>query len=518
MGTGNSQRAGPAQRTLGLISRRKLNFGPFVDPHQRLNYVYIRCGQILIAAFLVFQKNLDSYLAKLARPAANTDPNSITALNEKPGFAARKAATDILGNVIHKQRPLDSELDPSSGHSGFRAMPVNDRALVRAIIGSSLRRHGEISQIIDRLLDRRIPEKTGRVLDILHVAIAQMLYMDVPNRAAVSLAVDHASADRRARPYKGLVNGVLRRLDREQTDITADLDRARLNTPDWLFESWKAAYGPETARAIASAHQKEAALDLTVKTDPEAWAQCLQGAVVGAGSVRLSHKGAIDLLDGFEEGAWWVQDLSASLPAKLLGDLSGKRVADLCAAPGGKTAQLALAGGVVTAVDISKSRLKRVSENLARLQLSADIVATDLRAWEPEEPFDAILLDAPCSATGTIRRHPDVPWLKQPYDVERLVEIQSDLLRRAANWLKPGGQLVYCTCSLEPAEGEKQIENFLAERTDFTNSAILPDEIGGLHQCITNEGYLRTLPSHLTDTESIPGGLDGFFAARLTRP
>lgn len=457
-------------------------------------------------------------MAKPDRPAANIDPNSVSQLIEKPGFAARKAAADILGNVVHKRRPLDNELDLSSGHSGFRALPANDRALVRAIIGSSLRRHGEISTIIDRLLDRRIPEKTGRVLDILHVAIAQMLYMDVPNRAAVSLAVDHASADRRARPYKRLVNGVLRRLDREQIDLTADLDRERLNTPGWLFENWEATYGPEVARAIANAHQKEAALDLTVKADPEAWAKRLNGAVVGSGSVRLSQKGAIDQLDGFNEGAWWVQDLSASLPAKLLGDLSEKRVADLCAAPGGKTAQLVLAGGMVTAVDISKSRLKRVSENLARLQLKADIIATDLRMWEPDEPFDAILLDAPCSATGTIRRHPDVPWSKQPHDIERLVEIQADLLRRAANWLKPGGQLIYCTCSLEFAEGEMQIANFLSDRADFKNLAILPEEIGGLQQCITSEGYLRTLPSHLTDTENIQGGLDGFFAARLTRP
>ena len=205
------------------------------------------------------------------------------------------------------------------------------------------------------------------------------------------------------------------------------------------------------------------------------------------------------------------------MPARLLGDVSGKRVADLCAAPGGKTAQLAACGANVTAVDISKSRLKRVSENLARLKLKADIVASDLREWEPKEPFDAILLDAPCSATGTIRRHPDVPWIKRPRDIEKLAEIQADLLRRVAGWLKPGGLLVYCTCSLERSEGERQIEAFLADTEGFETIPVLPEEIGGLTRCVTPEGYLRTLPFHLPDAETIQGGLDGFFAARLKR-
>ncbi len=436
---------------------------------------------------------------------------------DKPGFAARKVAADILGNVAFKHRPLDGELDTASGHSGFRALANNDRALVRAIIGAALRHRGEIAEILNRLLDREIPEKTGRVLDILHVAIAQMLFLDVPDRAAVSLAVDHASADRRARPYKGLVNGVLRRLGREREDITSDLDPERLNTPDWLFGSWVSAYGEESARKIAQAHQKEAALDLTVKSDPEDWAKRLGGAVVGAGSVRLSHKGAIDKLDGFADGAWWVQDAAASLPARLMGDLAGKRVADLCAAPGGKTAQLAVAGATVTAVDISKSRLKRVMENMARLSLTAETVAADLREWQPEDSFDAILLDAPCSATGTIRRHPDVPWIKREQDVEKLSGIQAELLVRVSDWLKPGGTLVYCTCSLERAEGEDQIAAFLAKTDNFELSPIQASEIGGLEQCLTSEGYLRSLPFHLIETDGISGGLDGFFAARLTR-
>lgn len=438
-------------------------------------------------------------------------------MKDKPGFSARKVAADILGNVVHKRRPLDGELDASSGHSGFRELAPNDKGLVRAILGACLRHRGELNELLERLLDRRIPEKTGRVTDILHVAMAQMLYLDIPDRAAVSLAVDHASIDRRAVPYKGLVNGVLRRLGREREEVAGDLDTNRLNTPDWLFDSWAAAYGEETALAVAAAHQNEAALDLTVKENPASWAERLGGTVVGAGSVRLHRKGAVDALDGFAEGAWWVQDAAASMPARLLGDLSGKTAADLCAAPGGKTAQLAAAGAKVTAVDISKSRLKRVTENLARLGLEAEVIASDLREWEPAEPFDAILLDAPCSATGTIRRHPDVPWIKQAYDVGVLSEVQSVLLRRVADWLKPGGTMVYCTCSLERAEGEDQIAAFLVDQAGFELVPVRPEEVGGLEAVITPEGYLRTLPCHPATTDGGETGLDGFFAARIRR-
>lgn len=457
----------------------------------------------------------------MTNPAAKTQKPSKKPpadQKEKPGFAARKVAADILGNVVHKKRPLDGELDLTSGHSGFRALAANDRSLVRAIAGAALRHRGEISEILERLLDRQIPEKTGRVLDILHVAITQMLFLDIPDRAAVSIAVDHAAMDRRARPYKGLVNGVLRRLGREREDITADLDADRLNTPDWLWESWVEGYGPETARAIASANRVEAALDLTVKSDAQGWAEKLGGQVVGAASVRLVRKGAVDALEGYEAGDWWVQDAAAALPARLLGDVTGLRVADLCAAPGGKTAQLAAAGGHVTAVDISKGRLKRLEENMARLGLAVATVAKDLRDFEPAEPFDAILLDAPCSATGTIRRHPDVPWIKKPYDIEKLSEIQKDLLDRVLDWLKPGGVLVYCTCSLEPAEGEAQVLSFLERHgSKIKLMPVEPAEIGGLGKCITQEGYLRCRP----DLQAVPGGdvagMDGFFAARFRR-
>lgn len=371
--------------------------------------------------------------------------------------------------------------------------------------------------LLERVLDRRIPEKTGRVLDILHVAIAQVLYLDVPDRAAVSIAVDVAASDRRARPYKGLVNGVLRRLGRERDDLVEGLDNPKIAAPDWLFERWASAYGMETARAIAAAHLQEAFVDLTVKSNPEDWAARLSGKVVGAGSVRLSPKGPVDQLEGFDGGEWWVQDAAASLPARLLGDVAGKGVADLCAAPGGKSAQLAAAGATVTAVDISKSRLKRVKENFNRLKLSADIVAADLKDWEPGKTFDAILLDAPCSATGTIRRHPDVQHLKQPQDIETLAGIQREILARAATWVKPGGLLVFCTCSMEPQEGEDQVAWFLENFPGFALVPVRPEEVGDNSAFVSSEGYLRTLPFMPARADGTETGVDGFFAARFHR-
>lgn len=457
-------------------------------------------------------------MARPFKPKQNKKPQQdAPRLQDKPGFAARKVAADILGNVVHKHRPLDGELELQSGHSGFRALEPKDRALVRAILGAALRHRGEISEILTRLLDRDIPEKTGRVLDILHIAIAQMLFLDIPDRAAVSLAVDHASADSRSRVYKGLVNGVLRRLGRERDIMTEDLDGEVLNTPEWLFTRWSETYGEETARKIAAAHQHEAALDISVKSDPKEWAERLEGQLIAGKTIRLSRKGPVDGLAGFDEGAWWVQDLAASLPARLLGDVSGRSVADLCAAPGGKTAQLAASGAKVTAVDISKGRLKRLSQNMDRLGLSVETEVADLRKYDPTEPFDAILLDAPCSATGTIRRHPDVPWLKRERDIETLAEIQKELLERVAGWLKPGGQMVYCTCSMERDEGEAQIEAFLKAHPDFRLVPVAGEEIGGLNACISPEGYVRTLPFHSVDPNLELTGLDGFFAARLQR-
>ncbi|AXS42318.1 transcription antitermination factor NusB [Breoghania sp. L-A4] len=475
------------------------------------------------------------------------------------GLACRRTAADILGNVVHRKATLTSELDPRTGHAVYRQLDVKDRALTRAIVSVALRRRGQIADVVARLVDRPIPEKTGRAEDILHVAIAQILFLEVADHAAVSLAVTHAGRDRKAQPYKGLINGVLRRLTREREEIVASQDETVLNTPEWMRERWEAAYGREKTREIARAHLSEAALDLTVKPGADgdsgaaAWAERYEGIVLPTGSVRLQLRGALEKLPGFSKGEWWVQDAAASLPATLLGDVSGLRVADLCAAPGGKTAQLAAAGAHVTAVDVSSARLKRLDANMKRLKLKVKTVVADLvgdpdaieRAaqepdgispvepvkgkkkagssrvqpalWAPEEPFDAILLDAPCSATGTIRRHPDIPYLKRPRDIEALAVIQAALLDRVADWVKPGGLVVYCTCSLEPEEGAAQIDALLARSNAFERVAIAPDEVPGLEGAITDAGDLRTLPGGLPHETPQLSGIDGFFVARLRR-
>jgi len=325
-----------------------------------------------------------------------------------------------------------------------------------------------------------------------------------------------AQADRRGNRYVGLVNAVLRRVAQRGSAELADVDPVMLDTPEWLLKRWSHAYGEETARAIAQANRNEPALDLTVKVDPQAWAPRLHGRALPTGTLRTLAHGAVSLLPGFSEGAWWVQDAAAALPAHLLGDVRGLNVVDLCAAPGGKTAQLALAGAHVTAVDRSPQRLARLRENFTRLGLSAEIIATDVAEWRGG-PFDAVLLDAPCSSTGTIRRHPDIPWLKSEADLAVLTALQQRLLDRAVTLTKPGGTIVYCVCSLEQEEGDAQIEALLAREPHVERRPLQASDVFGRAEFITSAGDLRTLPCHLPDPEPRWGGLDGFYAARLLR-
>jgi len=307
---------------------------------------------------------------------------------------------------------------------------------------------------------------------------------------------------------------VLRRV--AQNRETLKPNNAARDTPDWLFKRWTAHYGAETARAIARANGHEPALDLTVKNDAATWAERLRGRVLPTGTVRTLAQGAITLLPGFGEGAWWVQDAAAALPARLFGDVRGLQVADLCAAPGGKTAQLAIAGARVTAVDRSPTRLARLRENLARLGLEAECVAADAAEWQAG-PFDAVMIDAPCSATGTIRRHPDVPWLKTEADIATMTALQQRLLSRAADLLKPGGRLIYCVCSLEPEEGTQQIAALLKRDPRLARLPVAAGDVCGRGELVTPDGDLRTLPFHLPDADAHWGGLDGFYAARLVR-
>jgi 16S rRNA (cytosine967-C5)-methyltransferase len=393
-------------------------------------------------------------------------------------------------------------------------MDARDIGLARMIAGVSMRRFGTIGTILDQLLARGMPRKSGPLEAILVTAAAQILFLDVPDHAAVDLAVRLARSDDRAQAFSGLANAVLRRLSAEKEERLASLS-ADVDTPAWLLARWRLAYSDATALAIAAAHRHEPPLDLSVKADPTGWAERLGARVLATGSLRLAAHGPVPALDGFGEGGWWVQDAAAALPARLLGDVAGRRVADLCAAPGGKTAQLAAAGAVVTAVDRSPVRLDRLRENLSRLGLEAEVIAADLLAFDAD-PFDSVLLDAPCSATGTIRRHPDVQWSKTAEDIGALADLQRRMLRRAAALVKPGGTLVYCTCSLEPEEGERQVEAFLAADASFSRVPVGTKEIGGL-DAVTEAGDLRTLPSMLPDPDPRQSGLDGFFAARLRR-
>jgi 16S rRNA (cytosine967-C5)-methyltransferase len=432
---------------------------------------------------------------------------------EVPGFAVRRIAAVIIDGVLRQRRPLDEMLDTTRE---LATLEERDRSLARALVGTVLRRLGTLRHLLGVFLDRGPPAQAPRVETALLIGAAQILFLGVPDHAAVDLSVRLVQADREGLHFAGLVNAVLRRVAREGAGLLATFDTPVLDTPDWLMKRWAATYGAETAHAIAAANGHEPALDLTVKSDAESWAEKLEGRVLPTGSIRMIAHGAVTALPGFAEGAWWVQDTAASLPARLLGDVSGRRVADLCAAPGGKTAQLATAGALVTAVDRAPGRLRRLSENLARLSLNAETVRADVAEWQAE-PFDAVLLDAPCSSTGTIRRHPDVPWLKQAADLAGLSALQRRLLERAAALTKPGGKLVYCTCSLEPEENETIIADFLAREPSVRREPIGVLEVFGQSEFITRDGDLRTLPCQLADTDSRMSGLDGFYAARLVK-
>jgi 16S rRNA (cytosine967-C5)-methyltransferase len=433
------------------------------------------------------------------------------------GQAARTVAADIYADIVDRRLSLDHLIDPAGGNATYRGLAPRDRRFVRALVATTIRRQNSIAFALGKLIAKRPPSSSGRLRFILDIAAAQLLFMGVPDHAVVSVALDQLDADRDARHFKGLANAVLRRLAREKETILAGLDDERTETPVWLWERWSAAYGEPTARLIAIAHLHEAGLDLTVKTDPEAWAERLGGIVLPTGSIRLAPSGPIDELAGFADGEWWVQDAAAALPAKLVGDVSGKRLLDLCAAPGGKTAQLAAAGGTVTALDISAQRLTRLEANLKRLNLTAETVAADVFEWTPSGTFDAVLLDAPCSATGTIRRHPDIARLKRPEDVTALTALQERMVDKAVAFLKPGGTLVYCTCSLEHEEGEAQFSRALSRH----NLALLPigaEEVGGLTEILHETGTVRTLPCHLPSDRPRMSGLDGFFIGRCQKP
>jgi len=421
--------------------------------------------------------------------------------------SARLAAAELLVGVLDEGHAL---ADALTNTQSFARLAGRDRAFARAIATEALRRLGGLDAVVAHFLQKPLPETAAHGRALLRIGAAQLLLLDTPAHAAVGETVAAANALPQARGFAKLINAVLRKV----AELGPSLFAAQppgADLPAWLFTRWRAAYGPETAAAIARALRKQPPLDLSVKADAPAWALQLGASLTPTGSVRLESADAIEALSGFNEGAWWVQDAAAALPARLLGDAAGRNILDLCAAPGGKTLQLAARGANVTAVDRSDERLARLRENLARTRLDAKIIAGDALQLRIKEPFDAALLDAPCSSTGTLRRHPDVAWLRRPGDISPLHRLQVQLVDAAALMLKPGATLIYAVCSLEPEEGTAIAEHAL--KTGWTRKPIASGEIEGAEPFITPEGDLRTLPSQWPEI----GGLDGFYAVRLVR-
>lgn len=427
----------------------------------------------------------------------------------------REVSLQILHTVLDKSQPLDQVFDNSNGFIALKES--RDRAFVKMMVTTTIRRLGQIDDLIKRASAK--PNKDinpPKLLHILRLGVCQLVFMDVPNYAAVDSMVTLADQVGLSR-QKSFVNAVLRKIGREGKTWTTNQDAPRLNTPDWILQHWIKDYGIRNAVDIGQAMVAEAALDLTIKDKSERqfWAGSLDATLMPTGSVRLQAGGQISQISGFHDGSWWVQDAAAAIPATLFGDLTGKSIVDLCAAPGGKTAQLAMQGANVMALDRSARRLVRFNENMERLGVKDKVKteAADAGVWKAPELLDAILLDAPCTASGTLRKRPDVAWLKKPDDLQAMVTQQARLLDNAATMLKPDGTLIYCTCSLFMDEGERQVDAFLEKNKDFSRAPITAEEVGGLEDVIDDNGDVRILPFHLATL----GGMDGFYIARLVK-
>lgn len=434
--------------------------------------------------------------------------------DEAAGLPARRFAFSLVTRVLDQRITLEEAGEALAGVA--QRMEGRDAAFGRAIAYAALRHKGALDALLKRFIERPLPEHGLAASRVLLTGAAELMILNGKPHAAVDGANHLALAVREAKPFKSLVNAVLRRVTREGADVWDEIDRPRANVPDWLWTRWVAAYGADTARAIAEAHETPAPLDLTLKDGAASgdWAAQLDARPIGAGSLRLAKSGPVDALDGFDDGAWWVQDAAAAIPARLLLSLTGHdaTLIDLCAAPGGKTMQLAASGASVTAIDSSSPRIKRLEANLARTSLSAVIVKADARNWVPDGLADGVLLDAPCSATGTIRRHPELPWIRDDGAVTRPAAVSAGLLDAAFAMVKPGGVLVFAVCSLEREEGEDQVSAFLARTPEASAEAADPTAFG-LPEAARAASGLRILPCHLREF----GGLDGFFVAALRR-
>lgn len=436
----------------------------------------------------------------------------------KPGLATRRTAHRLLGAIIDTRTSLDALTDDNHGNPHYLALDERDRALLRAILMVALRYRAELSDVLDGFIDKPLPSGATALQNVLHVALAQIFFLDVPDHSAVDLAVEAANRDPRLKRFASLVNAVTRRAVRQKEKIVVELKNKAPRSSPWFTERMIEIYGADKAAEIEAAHRLEAPLDLTLKIgqDAEKWASATNAVILPLGSLRRESAGGdIPRLAGFDEGVWWVQDAAASIPAKLFGDIDGCRALDLCAAPGGKTAQLLDMGAHVTALDMSANRLRRLEENLNRLGLTDNctLKAISLFDFQPDQKFDAVLLDAPCSSTGTVRRHPDIPWTKTADDVAKLADLQLRMLEKAADFIAPGGLLVFSNCSLDPIEGEEVALSFAGNHPEMELVPVLANQVPGLENCLSSEGFVRTTPADLNWSTPEMSGLDGFFAA-----
>lgn len=434
-----------------------------------------------------------------------------------PPATARGLALGMLLAILHKKQPLDEVWESQA--QALANLEKRDQSFCRLLLLTVLRNKGFIEAQLDAFLGARA-KLPIQVQLVMLLGVAQLLFLKTPAHAAISTSLELLARERK--DLKGVANAVLRKIAGLNTDDSKPEENALQNIPHWLQQSWREAYGDETAKAICAASLQEPALDISVKNNTadgiNNWAQQLKATLLPNGSLRLPHGTDVTQLPGFQEGEWWVQDAASALPVKCLGNVEGKRVFDLCAAPGGKTAQLVAAGAHVIALDRSKKRLQRLAENMRRLHMNVETQCGEALTFTSKEMADAVLLDAPCSATGTLRRHPDLMHVKTADDVTRLAKAQGELLRHAATLVKPGGLLLYAVCSLQPQEGPQLINAFLEEASGQwqrqpLNVAEWGTDAPSFAPFITPEGDLRTLPNHWRDH----GGMDGFFAARLKK-
>lgn len=445
-----------------------------------------------------------------------TDQEREAIIAATAGLRARIAAHLVIGDVIGGGHLLDERFSSQSVPSRIAGLDGRDTGLARSIATVVVRRLGTLRFVLNHFLEKGMPRDAGHLEWILLAGAAQILFLDVPDHAAVDLAVRATRLESKSAPFASLANAVLRNVARDGASLVEGCDALDFDTPPWLAARWKRSWGEQRARAVAAMHRLEPTLDITVRSDPEGWAAKLGGRLLPTGSIRIASHAPIPELEGYDSGEWWVQDAGAAIPARLIAAEAGQRILDLCAAPGGKTAQLAATGAQVTALDRSAERLKTLAANLERLDLHASLVVSDAATYTADR-FDAVLVDPPCTATGTIRRHPDVPWTKKPGDIETLAALQTRILDRAAGLVEAGGLLVYCTCSLEAEEGENQIAALLRRNPDFRREPIVAGEFGIPPEFINEAGELRTFPDFWPDDDPRQAGVDGFFASRLRR-